>query len=181
MQKKYVGVYLKKDGWYARVTHNRKATFYGPFKTELQAAKEYENVRSRNLNKKLKSGSVRQHIAEKNVRKHFSQMDRNGIAAKQSWKCNMCNDALDAHYEIDHLLPLQYGGTNGYRNLQAICLCCHRFKTQYLDSKIKQFAEEQQVVKREDIETIQNNHLHKMKCEDDPTRVDLRAVDDEDL
>ena len=172
---KYVGVCLKKDGWYARVSRNRKSHFYGPFKTEVLAAKEYESVKARQLSKNMKIGVAKVSISvNKTIRKQFSQLDRNGIASKQEWSCNMCGEALGTFYEIDHLLPLQFGGSNGYRNLQAICLRCHRFKTQYLDiNQIKNLAKEDgKVITRQDIEKIQADNLGKMTCTDPEEKVD---------
>lgn len=34
-------------------------------------------------------------------------------------------------YDIDHKIPLQFGGNNDSSNLQALCVSCHREKTNY--------------------------------------------------
>ena len=41
----------------------------------------------------------------------------------------MCSNILDATYEVDHKLDLQYGGSNHVSNLAALCPNCHRRKT----------------------------------------------------
>jgi hypothetical protein len=51
------------------------------------------------------------------------------VAANQKWKCNMCNNLLDATYEVDHIRPLYKGGSNDFKNLQALCRNCHGKKT----------------------------------------------------
>jgi hypothetical protein len=57
------------------------------------------------------------------------------VAANQKWKCNMCNNLLDATYEVDHINPLYKGGTNDFNNLQALCRNCHGKKT--IDDRLK--------------------------------------------
>ena len=51
------------------------------------------------------------------------------IAANQQWKCNKCQNLLDASYEVDHIIPLYKNGTNHVNNLQALCRNCHGKKT----------------------------------------------------
>jgi hypothetical protein len=51
------------------------------------------------------------------------------IAASQQWKCNGCNETLDAWYEIDHKIRLADGGSNHVSNLVALCRNCHGKKT----------------------------------------------------
>ena len=68
------------------------------------------------------------------------------------------------------MIPLQFGGTNQYTNLQALCADCHHFKTIYLDPCIikhilKGLSPGENIV-REEIQQIQNDHLFKMKCRD---------------
>ena len=51
------------------------------------------------------------------------------VAANQKWHCNMCQNMLDASYEVDHRVPLYKGGDNSINNLQALCRNCHGKKT----------------------------------------------------
>ena len=51
------------------------------------------------------------------------------VAAQQQWKCMSCQMMLHASYEVDHIIPLQYGGSNKRDNLQALCRNCHGEKT----------------------------------------------------
>lgn len=51
------------------------------------------------------------------------------LAAHQGFKCNMCERMLGAEVDVDHVTPLHMGGSNDPRNLQVLCLNCHRAKT----------------------------------------------------
>ena len=51
------------------------------------------------------------------------------IAAAAHWRCNRCCHLVDAHYEIDHVVPLHLGGANCDTNLQLLCARCHAAKT----------------------------------------------------
>jgi len=69
-----------------------------------------------------------------NNKRCVSQSKKKYIAAQQSWRCGHCNNQLDHTYEVDHVLDLQYGGSNKVDNLIALCRNCHGKKT--MDSKI---------------------------------------------
>ena len=62
-------------------------------------------------------------------KRSVSESKKKYIASQQGWKCAMCSNILDATYEIDHKLDLQYGGSNHVSNLAALCPNCHRMKT----------------------------------------------------
>lgn len=48
----------------------------------------------------------------------------------QGYSCPLNGNPFDeAGYEIDHILPLSEGGSNDQSNLQALCLMCHRVKS----------------------------------------------------
>ena len=51
------------------------------------------------------------------------------VAANQSWKCHDCKTQLDAWFEVDHKVRLEYGGSNQVDNLVALCRDCHGEKT----------------------------------------------------
>jgi hypothetical protein len=69
-------------------------------------------------------------------KRRVNELTKKTIASNQQWKCNICNNILDASYEIDHIIPLYKGGTNDIYNLQALCRNCHGKKT-IEDSLIK--------------------------------------------
>jgi hypothetical protein len=52
------------------------------------------------------------------------------IANVKDYECPLKGMPFDeAGYEIDHILPLANGGSNDRSNLQALCLMCHRVKS----------------------------------------------------
>ena len=69
-------------------------------------------------------------------KRRVTELTKKTIASNQQWKCNICNNIIDASYEIDHIIPLYKGGTNDIYNLQALCRNCHGKKT-IEDSLIK--------------------------------------------
>lgn len=48
----------------------------------------------------------------------------------ENYVCPLQGTPFDeAGYEVDHIVPLSEGGTNEASNLQALCLMCHRVKS----------------------------------------------------
>lgn len=64
------------------------------------------------------------------MRIRLSPSRRYGIACRQSWKCNICQELFKSvAFQIDHITPLHLGGVNVESNLQALCANCHAVKT----------------------------------------------------
>jgi len=51
------------------------------------------------------------------------------VAGQQHWRCALCRELLPPTYEVDHIVRLEFGGSNEVNNLQALCPNCHRMKT----------------------------------------------------
>ena len=70
-------------------------------------------------------------VARKEKRKKLTQSMRLYIAAKYKWRCAMCNNLLDAIFDLDHAIPLWDGGADTLANLQPLCRTrgCHNRKT----------------------------------------------------
>ena len=62
------------------------------------------------------------------ARCHLTEPQRRVIAIRQGWKCNVCRCDL-AEYDVDHMTPLWKGGPDEDANRQAVCVACHRQKT----------------------------------------------------
>ena len=43
--------------------------------------------------------------------------------------CAMCDTPTFGSYHLDHVVPLQLGGSDDGANLQPLCFPCHRIKT----------------------------------------------------
>lgn len=63
------------------------------------------------------------------VKRSVSESRKKYVASNQGWKCKKCNQILDATFEIDHVIELQYGGSNEVSNLEALCRNCHGKKS----------------------------------------------------
>lgn len=65
----------------------------------------------------------------KKYKRSVSETKKKYVASNQNWKCGHCNMQLDHTFEIDHIIDLQFGGTNNVDNLVALCRNCHGKKT----------------------------------------------------
>lgn len=65
------------------------------------------------------------------VKKQVAGTQRFACAANvDGYSCPLKGSPFDeAGYEIDHIIPLSDGGSNDKSNLQALCLMCHRVKS----------------------------------------------------
>lgn len=66
----------------------------------------------------------------------LSESQKKVVAYRQKYNCNECKCLLPPSYEVDHILPLALGGTNGLSNLQALCPPCHTLKTRSQRHKV---------------------------------------------
>ena len=52
------------------------------------------------------------------------------VFKRDGFKCVACERVLAMHHgEVDHITPLEQGGSNGHDNLQLMCVSCHQKKT----------------------------------------------------
>ena len=58
-------------------------------------------------------------------KRSVSETKKKYVASQQGWKCAGCSSVLDATFEVDHKIDLQYGGNNQVTNLHALCRNCH--------------------------------------------------------
>jgi len=65
----------------------------------------------------------------KPTKRSVSETKKKFVASQQGWKCNECKEQLNAWFEVDHVIRLEYGGGNGIDNLVALCRECHGRKT----------------------------------------------------
>jgi hypothetical protein len=61
--------------------------------------------------------------------------ERRLVLEKQENKCSGVDcklTSMSGHpYDIDHKIPIQFGGSDESNNLQALCTECHRNKTDF--------------------------------------------------
>lgn len=62
------------------------------------------------------------------TKRSVSETKKKYVASQQGWKCARCNSVLNATFEVDHKVDLQFGGSNEVSNLHALCRNCHGIK-----------------------------------------------------
>jgi 5-methylcytosine-specific restriction protein A len=108
---------------------------------ECSVFQEYiENNESKKEKRKREredNGIIVKDIFKKNKREPLSKDERFDIIRLQNYKCNLCLNQLgSSSFEIDHIIPLEQGGTYDLSNLQGLCDSCHIFKTKVLDKGV---------------------------------------------
>ena len=63
------------------------------------------------------------------TKRSVSETKKKFVASNQNWCCAHCKKQLSAWYEVDHIIKLEYGGSNNIDNLEALCRECHGKKT----------------------------------------------------
>lgn len=62
-------------------------------------------------------------------RKPLSRILSARVLSRDNFKCLACDrSAEETELQIDHIVPVFYGGTNDIDNLQTLCPECHRIK-----------------------------------------------------
>ena len=114
------------------------------FMSALNPPRTSDNIA--NMEQKiLQSGSVRSvgaphthrqkqfggHQKTKGTKRSVSETKKKYVASMQDWHCGDCRDKLNAWFEVDHKVRLEYGGGNDVENLVALCRNCHGKKTAF--------------------------------------------------
>ena len=84
-------------------------------------------------------------------RKKISNDMRKQIVDKQNNTCGECTFVLTPFYQIDHIIGLQFGGTDDESNLMALCCECHAKKSVSENQCRKQIKEAIQMIWREHV------------------------------
>jgi hypothetical protein len=71
--------------------------------------------------------SAFEELARPRKREEITKAMREAVVERQQGRCADCWDEL-TRFQIDHRVPLCFGGTNGIDNLAAICGACHAQK-----------------------------------------------------
>jgi 5-methylcytosine-specific restriction endonuclease McrA len=66
---------------------------------------------------------------QKHQRARIGHGTRWRIAARQGFKCALCDEVLGDAIDVDHKVALSAGGSNSFQNLQVLHLHCHRLKS----------------------------------------------------
>jgi len=103
---------------------------YGGFMNELNNITGLGEEQNGGSGLGLGQASKRMLQSGKNATKRsVSETKKKYVASMQDWKCGECGDRLNAWFEVDHRVRLEYGGGNDVQNLVALCRECHGKKT----------------------------------------------------
>ena len=80
-------------------------------------------------NRIIQSGQITPELGKKTTKRSVSETKKKYVASSQNWKCGECQKQLNAWFEVDHKIRLEYGGSNHIDNLVALCRECHGKKT----------------------------------------------------
>jgi len=53
---------------------------------------------------------------------------RAAVMARDRYQCQACGE-VGTNHEVDHVVPLEQGGSNELGNLMLLCVACHAAKT----------------------------------------------------
>ena len=98
----------------------------------LKRSKDFEIERLKDMINELVNIIKRAHIEDSTINKRnpgFSEKTKKTIAFEQEWKCKICDIVLPPDYHVDHIVEVCVGGSNLKSNGQALCVGCHRKKT----------------------------------------------------
>ena len=87
---------------------------------------EFTNQSFSHLIKQLK----KRFLETRPARHQPTKEERQRILDKADGCCQLCSKELKKKFDIDHIIPLAEGGSNGPENLQVLCKPCHFEKTQ---------------------------------------------------
>ncbi len=69
-------------------------------------------------------------VRRQGLKRKLTKAQKVKVAAAQQWRCMRCNDLLNEMFEVDHVEQHCLTSDDSFRNLQALCVRCHRRKTQ---------------------------------------------------
>ena len=66
--------------------------------------------------------------ATKRITGYTWQQIRKAVMARDHYQCQLCG-CVGIDHEVDHVVPLEQGGSNDMGNLRLTCVECHKAKT----------------------------------------------------
>ena len=122
---------------------------------------EHERNKMKNQIDNL-NANLQQKTQEKSrdKRKKISNDIRKQIVTQQNNACGECELALTPYYQIDHIIGLQFGGTDDGSNLMALCCECHAKKSVSENQCRQQIKEAIQMIWRENVKVNDKTLLY---------------------
>lgn len=86
------------------------------------------------------------------------------LMKEQKRKCKACGTPVStgdySNCDVDHIIPLVYGGTNDPSNLQIVCVPCHRKKSSLECRRVSTLMSEPGVSWGKEKVYVTNTHVH---------------------
>ena len=86
------------------------------------------------------------------------------LMKEQKQRCKACGTPVSTgdynNCDVDHIIPLVYGGTNDSSNLQIVCVPCHRKKSSLECRRVSTLMSEPGVTWEDDKVYVTNTHVH---------------------
>jgi hypothetical protein len=130
-------LFIKKYPQYTRNLFTHANTFikYMPIDKDssdmispfLTAGNIYSNLNTQNYNTSQQKRMM--NSGGNSNKRSVGETKKKYVASQQNWKCAHCQNQLEAWYDVDHKVRLEYGGSNHITNLEALCKNCHGKKT----------------------------------------------------
>ncbi len=76
-------------------------------------------------------------LAKSPYRKNIPDSIKNQLLAIQKGKCAICNNTIDIHDHVDHIVPFKYVGDELKNNYQLLCSNCNLKKNANIDFQIR--------------------------------------------
>ena len=89
------------------------------------------NVRKWEQRNRLKCNAYKHRYAatKYGARGDYNPDDVWALGASQDWLCAYCETPLFGIFDVDHMIPISRGGSNGVENLAIACPPCNRSKS----------------------------------------------------
>ena len=99
------------------------------------------------------AATVKKETTTKDKRKKIGKGIRLQIAENQHNMCGECETILSPYFQLDHVVGLQFGGTDEESNLMALCYECHVRKSICENQCRKQIRDSIQAILRGKMQT----------------------------
>jgi len=78
-------------------------------------------------------------MKDKTPRIHIPRDAKKAVFERNNYQCQSCHkiDISAKSLQVDHIIPLDKGGTNDLSNLQTLCAKCNREKSAKLDPRFR--------------------------------------------
>ena len=99
--------------------------------TNMRESNNLQKSINTNYNNMTKQQQKILQSGNNSTKRSVSETKKKYVAASQNWHCKDCQKQLPAWFEVDHVIKLEYGGSNSITNLVALCRDCHGKKTAF--------------------------------------------------